>query len=585
VATLVSRLRAALGPDTVAGGRAGYRLGWVLRVDLYEAAAMLTEAEARLAGGEPTLALVIAERAEELLGGGAVLTDQPDAAWAEPARIRHADLLRRARLAVAQAALRTGDVVAAQAAATTAVAADPLDEVAFQALMRAHDAGGEPARALGVYQRLRATLRDELGVDPTPETRELYAAILRNQSDAPRVPRSSPVGAGVAEEGFVGRAPELARVAEAWEAVADGGSRLLLVAGEAGIGKTRLAEQAVRLAGATGGVVASAGCYEVERSLSLQPVIEALTRLITGLPPAVLREAAGDRAGTLATLVPELATILGVGSAEPGGTAIQPRRCCDAVAVFLRRLSKARQVLLVLDDLHHADATTVQLVHYLARHAATARLLMVVTVRVEEGDPVLSALATVADRLDLGPLDRAAIADLAAAAGRPELTDQVERLTRGHTRSVVETLRALAAGESGVPWPVRTVVLDRVRRAGQKAEELLRAAAVLDHGFAPTDLAWLLDISGPEASRRCERTLSARLVTVAGSGFEFANDLIRQVLYDTTPLPTRLAYQRRAAHLPTGRQRTLASRTPLRAHRPGVASAIATRLQDHVGGS
>jgi hypothetical protein len=72
---------------------------------------------------------------------------------------------------------------------------------------------------------------------------------------------------------------------------------------------------------------------------------------------------------------------------------------------------------------------------------------------------------------------------------------------------------------------------------------------------------------------------------VAGSGFEFANDLIRQVLYDTTPLPTRLAYQRRAAHLPTGRQRTLASRTPLRAHRPGAASAVATRLQDHVGGS
>jgi hypothetical protein len=160
---------------------------------------------------------------------------------------------------------------------------------------------------------------------------------------------------------------------------------------------------------------------------------------------------------------------------------------------------------------------------------------------------VPAALAGVAERLELGPLDRSAIATLAAAAGLPELAGPVERRTRGHTRSVVEMLRARAAGEPGIPASLRAAVLEQVRYAGPQAEELLRAAAVLGPGFHPAGLAGLLEISGPEAARRCERALSARLATVAGRGYEFANDLIRQVLYETTPPPTRVAYRQLTA--------------------------------------
>lgn len=181
VATLVSRLRASLGTGVIAGGRSWYRLGPGCGVDLSEASGLVTQAEARLAGGEPALALRAASRAADLLGEVGVLADQPEASWAEPARIRHAGLLRRARHAAGHAALRTGEIRAARAAAEAAVAADPYDETACRILMRAQVAAGEPARALAMYERLRATLADELGVDPAPATRDLHRAILRDQ--------------------------------------------------------------------------------------------------------------------------------------------------------------------------------------------------------------------------------------------------------------------------------------------------------------------------------------------------------------------------------------------------------------------
>jgi len=179
VATLVSRLRGVLGRPAVLGGRAGYRLGELVRVDLSDAAELVAEAEARLAGGEPASALAAARPAVEMLAGGEVLADEPDAPWAEPARATHGMLLRRARHTAAEAALRIGDSQAARAAAETAAAADPMDEVAHRTLMRAHVAAGEPARALAVYERLRVTLAGELGVDPASPTRELHLAILR----------------------------------------------------------------------------------------------------------------------------------------------------------------------------------------------------------------------------------------------------------------------------------------------------------------------------------------------------------------------------------------------------------------------
>jgi DNA-binding SARP family transcriptional activator len=177
IATLVSRLRAALGTSAIAGGPAGYRLGEHVRVDLHEARALIIDAEHRAA--EPELMLKAAACAVGLLDGGPVLSDQADSSWVEQARAMQGQLLRRARHATAEAALRVGDLGTARNAAEAATRADVFDETAWRLLMRADYAAGEPARALIAFRNLRATLATELGVDPAPATRDLHAAILR----------------------------------------------------------------------------------------------------------------------------------------------------------------------------------------------------------------------------------------------------------------------------------------------------------------------------------------------------------------------------------------------------------------------
>ena len=182
VATLVSRLRAALGAELIQGGRPGYRLaaGDGIVVDLDAAARFCDQAESKLATAA-AVALAGAERALELLAAGTAIDDEPYADWADRAREQVRELLRRARLIAAQAALATGGPRLAMSYAEAAMAADPLDEAAHRWYMSASAAAGEQAKALAAYEALRQRLGDELGADPAPRTRELHLAILREQ--------------------------------------------------------------------------------------------------------------------------------------------------------------------------------------------------------------------------------------------------------------------------------------------------------------------------------------------------------------------------------------------------------------------
>jgi DNA-binding SARP family transcriptional activator len=144
VATLVSRLRAALGADVIQGGRAGYRLasGPGIVVDLDVAAGFCATAEGKL-GRASAVALAAAERALDLVAAGTALGDEPYADWADPAREQVRDLLRRARLAAAEAALAAGEARRAAGYAEAAIAADPLDEAAHRWYMSASAVAGQ----------------------------------------------------------------------------------------------------------------------------------------------------------------------------------------------------------------------------------------------------------------------------------------------------------------------------------------------------------------------------------------------------------------------------------------------------------
>jgi DNA-binding SARP family transcriptional activator/tetratricopeptide (TPR) repeat protein len=551
VATLVSRLRSRFGADVVTGGREGYRLGGapVVVVDLDLAAAHLADATRRLAAGEPGLAAAVAGQVLDLLGAGEALPEDRDAEWARPARTEASELLRRTRQLAAEAALASGEAGTARELAGAAIEADPYDEAACRVLMGAEAALAQPARALAAYERLRAALADEFGTDPAAETRAVHLSILREEPVSPGR-TAAPAGRAVAPaaaggEPLAGRAAETSRLSGAWQEAVAGRPALVLISGEAGIGKTRLAGAVVELAGRTGGEVMSVRCYAAESSLFLQPFVDALGAHAARSSAALVRSLASP---ALAELVPQVGALSRDAPAPAVAPDLARGRAYEAVNAYLSGTAARRPVLLLLDDLHNAGLATVELLHYLARHAR-GRLLIVATVRAEEGAPALHALAGVATRLELGPLPAEAVTSLATGAGQARLAHRILHRTGGHALFVVETLRALAAGDDGIPESLQAAVLARVARTGTAVEELLRAASVLDATMDPGLLADLLAVPPAEAVRRCEQALTARLLVVAGRAYEFANDLIREVLYTTTPAPARVAYHRRAGEL------------------------------------
>ncbi len=578
VATLVSRLRAALGPGAILGGRDGYRLGGEpeVCVDLDAAARYCDQAERKL----PTaaaIALAAAERAIELLGGEVALADEPDAVWAEPARAELCHLLRRARLAAAEAALGAGDPRSAARHAGAAVEADPLDEAAHRWYMSASAAAGEPARALAAYAALRGRLGEELGADPAPQTRDLHLAILREQRGEPRDGRR--VAQHPAGPGLAGRDQESAALREAWGRAAAGRPGLVMIVGEAGIGKTALADDLAAGAERDGATVLRARCYEAERSLFLQPVVEAVAPVAARMPATGLRDLLGEHGPAAAALLPEAAALLGPPPPWRGSPDMERRRSFQAVTALLSGLAAGNPVLVVVDDLQYAGQSTVEFVHYLGRNLSGARLLVVITVRAEHEEHI-AVLAPVASRIEVGPLGPSAVRQLAEQAGQGALADSIVRRTRGHTLFVVEVLRALAAGDGGVPETLRSAIQARVRRAGAATETLLRAASVLGPAIDPLVLGKLLDLPPAAAVELCELALQARLLTASGRDYEFANDLIGEVIYATTPEPTRIAYHRRAADLLTGQPEALASHAAAAGDWPRAARAWALAAEE-----
>lgn len=562
VATLVSRLRAVLGEDVIAGSRAAYGLlpggAWVTDVDT--ARQLVAEATDRHRAGEAGLAFVAATRAYDLLGEHDGLVELPPHDWLAPLREEIRGLRRTARHLASVCASATGDHATARAVAEAAVVADPLDEQAYGDLMNALAAAGQGAAALRVYADLQRTLRDELGIDPSLDTRTLHLRILRGDQPASV---AAPTAAGHRPEGrLLGRADELAEVERAWSAAVSGEPSLVLVVGEAGIGKSRLLAEAHSLAESTGGLVLSARCHASERSLFLQPVAEALSPELRSLRATALVGLAGVHVDALATLLPDLLAVMPTGqqrAAHSRAPEVERRLAYEAVAHVLSRLSRDRPVLFLLDDAQDAGLATIDLLDYLPRRLAVSRVLLIAAARSEDGSTLVERTGAHRRRIvSLGPLPASAVTAMAAAAGHADQATALAARTRGHPFSVVEMLRALAAGETGIPPSLAEAVLGRVARAGTDGVETMQAAAVFGTQVDPGLLADLLDVSELEAVRRCEALVAVGLMTRAGLGYEFANDLVQEVVYDAVPAPRRRALHRRAADLSTEQPETMA---------------------------
>ncbi len=571
--TYVSRCRAALvtalGPEAGegfdplvrTGGRYAVAMpaGVDLAVDLEEAESGLAEARRRLAAGQPREARDLAAAAAAAMAGPFLAGWS--GRWVDEVRARLDEVALGALELASQAALSAGDPSAALAAADEAVARAPLRESAQRHRLAALGAAGNRAEALRAYQRLRRALADEMGVDPAPETEAVYLDLL---GPAPRVPaghRGGLSAAGTvtgpsAQTPFVGRAAELAVLADAWVQAASGGRHVVMVTGEAGIGKSRLTAEAARRVSRDGGLVLFGRCDQ-EAIVPYQPVVEALDALVAAAPADELPAIGDEAMAELAAVLPSLDGRRRPGGSWPGGRG----RLFGAVTDLVAATAKERPLLLVLDDLQWADDDTLLLVRHLLRRAGDAAVLVVAISRDHDIEPgnrlgdVVHALDRDGwvRRLPLRGLDEDEVRELVArlrgpepggadTAGGPEVARLVAE-TAGNPFLLTELLRAGAP--AGIPAGVVDLVGTRLAGLGPGAVDLLRAGAVAGARFELDLVAVAAGLDDEDAVLDAvDAALASGLVVEeSAERYRFPHDILRRTL-----VAQLSAIRRRALH-------------------------------------
>ncbi len=377
---------------------------------------------------------------------------------------------------------------------------------------------------------------------------------------------------------FVGRDGELQRLAQLWKEAGDE-RRIALVAGEPGVGKTRLATELAGLAHAEGAVVLAGRCDE-DMGVPYQPFVEALRHFVDYTAADELGDRLGRYGGELVRLVPEMAERLpGVQAPLRSDPETERYRLFDAVAGWLAALSAEQPVVLVLDDLQWAAKPTVLLFRHLSRSAEPMRLLVVGTYRDTElghEHPLVDALADLrrqsgVERFSLLGLDEGGVVDYMERAAGQALGDE-ERLlaraiygeTQGNPFFVREVLRHLAetgavergkgwtasmpVDEVGIPEGVREVVERRLARLSDPAHRVLRTAAVAGAEFEVPVLQAAAGLDEEDVVSGLEQANAARLVIeTPGGRYRFAHALVRHTLYEGLSIARRPTLHRRVA--------------------------------------
>ncbi|HEX4813801.1 MAG TPA: AAA family ATPase [Nonomuraea sp.] len=354
----------------------------------------------------------------------------------------------------------------------------------------------------------------------------------------------------VATHDLIGRAHPAALLRAEIARVIGSHGGLVLVTGEAGIGKTTLVTSAARQARREGALVVAGACWHSDGAPGYWPwtqVFRALRRSATSEEWAAAEQAAGD----------SLTALLGEARGGPPPADGQPHdafRLYDAVTSALVALSQHRPVVIVIDDLHAADPASLRLLEFAAQQTWFERLLLIGTYRDAEVEPVdhplrdlLAPLVARATAVTLTGLDQAGVAALMArTAGHdppPGLVAEVHLRTGGNPFFVEQTARLWRSGgsASAVAPGVRDALLRRLSLLPRPVSELLPAAAVLGREFHRRVLAAMIAAPVAHVDRLLQLAVVAKLVVTKGGGvFAFAHDLVRETLYDSLDDPRDL---------------------------------------------
>jgi DNA-binding SARP family transcriptional activator len=587
VQSYVSRLRKVLerdndGPDGSAGGRSILLTrppGYVLRIDdgrldadRFEA--LLAQARLALAQGAAVEASTLLREALALWRGPPLSEFAFDSfAQEEIARLEELHLaVLEERIEADLALARERDLVAELEAL---VARHPLRERLRGQLMLALYRCGRQAEALQVYQDTRLLLVEELGLEPSRTIVELEQAILRQEPALDLLPpstRESPPAAAEAGSArapradgvFVGRERELDALVATLRDALSGRGRLVMLGGEPGIGKSRLAEELCRSAGSAGAEIHWGRCWEAGGAPPYWPWLQVLRACVRERGAEQLADELGPGAADVAELVPDVRRQL-PGLQMPSRTSHPQQarfRLFDAITGFLTRASGNRPLVIVLDDLNWADEGSLLLLEFATRELAETHMLLVGTYRdieLSRGHPLVHTLGELSrervfDRVLLRGLAHEDVARFirAACGFEPDLglVQAIHAQTEGNPFFVGEVVRllreegALTPEASGTPerWSAR--IPDGVREAvGRRLERLspacsstLTVASALGREFGIDQLRLLVDDLDDDALLEVlDEALSAHLVEelpdTAGR-YQFTHALIEATLAD-----------------------------------------------------
>lgn len=382
--------------------------------------------------------------------------------------------------------------------------------------------------------------------------------------------------------GYVGRTAERERLQAIWEKARRGPLRLALIGGEAGVGKTRLSTQLALHLHLEGATVLYGRCDE-DLGVPYQPWTQLLGHLVKAAPQPLLDAHVERFGGDLARLVPALRERLpDMPSARESDPETERYLMYAAVAGLLEQAGEEEPLMLILDDLHWADAPTLALLRYVATSGTPIRAMLVATYRdsdVSRDHPLTALLAALhgeqsVERMELAGLDADDVSALIVAATGHELdaegralADEIARETAGNPFFASEVLRHLTesgafvrdndgrwrlAGDLadlGLPQSVREVIGQRVERLGPDARTVLSAAAVIGRDFDLDLLLAVVELSEEQVIDLLEKTVAASLLreSTRAERFTFTHALVAHALYADLVLARRTRLHKRIA--------------------------------------
>jgi DNA-binding SARP family transcriptional activator len=495
-----------------------------------------------------TLTRVVALRRGDFMEGFA-LRDAP--AFEEWQLAQNEQLRREVGAALDQlvdAAIALERYAEARAAAESRLELDRLNEPTYRALMRIHAARGERGRVVAAYRSLVAALDRELGVEPLEETTELYRALSRGSTPAP-TPLKAIRSDAADDLPFVGRITEWDRVVTTYR---DRGSIFIGIEGEPGIGKTRFVEEFVAHASSLGARTVVARSHEGESNIAYGVLTEALRELVTSRVAFRLPEGAAEE---LARVLPEL-------EAEAADSPVASRFYDAVRSAFEEGARGEHSGVVVFEDIHWADAATLEVLAFVSRRVAETGICLVCTWRREEvrNPELMQRIVDVPASISLtfGRFGRdelsELLSDIELPASSSPLDETIARLlaeTEGVPYFVTEYVKSLRAGGSwDVPTSVRELVAHRLRSARGVAAQILDAAAVIDRAV---DFDLLARVSGRtdlETADALDDLATSGLMRAAdlqSARYEFSHEKLRTVAYEQMSPARRHVLHKRTA--------------------------------------